>query len=148
MRRSKPAPWFHDFLRRLNFEKEARGVYPALSGIKHGKGRNAQVRYVVVLEVPEYEPREVQVVFRNRSEIGIPTIFADGPKESPHRYRGGSLCIWDPEDTPERQWNESDGLAVLLDMIAVHLFKEAWWRETGEWLGDQHIHQPNKERAA
>jgi hypothetical protein len=28
-----------------------------------------------------------------------------------------------------------DGLLVLLGLIGLHLFREAWWRETGEWPG-------------
>jgi len=33
-----------------------------------------------------------------------------------------------------------DGLLVLFGMIAEHLFKEAWWREHGEWLGEEYPH--------
>jgi hypothetical protein len=25
-------------------------------------------------------------------------------------------------------------------MIAEHLFKEAWWRERGEWIGEEYPH--------
>lgn len=31
---------------------------------------------------------------------------------------------------------------MLFGMTAVHLFKEAWWREHGQWLGDQAPHAP------
>lgn len=33
-----------------------------------------------------------------------------------------------------------DGLLVLFGMIAEHLFKEAWWREHHEWLGEEYPH--------
>ncbi|MCW2538756.1 MAG: hypothetical protein JWN95_481 [Frankiales bacterium] len=33
-----------------------------------------------------------------------------------------------------------DGLLMLFGMIANHLLKEAWWREHGEWLGDEAPH--------
>jgi hypothetical protein len=72
-------------------------------------------------------------------------VYADGPAgrdASPHRFpeRGGRLCIWYPSDPPERRWEPNDGLLVLFGMIAEHLFKEAWWREHGEWLGEEYSH--------
>jgi hypothetical protein len=30
-------------------------------------------------------------------------------------------------------------------MAAEHLFKEAWWRENDEWLGEEHPHDPDDE---
>jgi hypothetical protein len=33
-----------------------------------------------------------------------------------------------------------DGLLALFGMAAMHLFKEAWWRETGRWLGQEYPH--------
>jgi hypothetical protein len=30
----------------------------------------------------------------------------------------------------------------------VHLFKEAYWRETGEWLGPEAPHRPNSKEDA
>jgi hypothetical protein len=38
----------------------------------------------------------------------------------------------------------SDGLLTLIEMTRVHLFKEAYYRETGQWLGEEvsHHHQP------
>ena len=38
-----------------------------------------------------------------------------------------------------------DGLLVLLNYIQAHLFREAWWREKGEWLGPEAPHGPPKE---
>jgi hypothetical protein len=35
----------------------------------------------------------------------------------------------------------SDGLLTLIEMTRVHLFKEAWYRETGAWLGEEVSHQ-------
>ena len=31
-------------------------------------------------------------------------------------------------------------LLMLLVMVEAHLFREAWWRETGEWLGPEKSH--------
>jgi hypothetical protein len=53
---------------------------------------------------------------------------------------GTRLCVWHPGDPAERTWVPEDGLLVLFGMIAEHLFKEAWWREHGEWLGEEYPH--------
>lgn len=96
----------------------------------------------VTLDVPGYDPRRVRVEFR----AGLPSspqVYADGPSgrtASPHRFDDRRLCIWYPSDGPDRRWTPDDGLLVLLGMIAVHLFKEAYWRETGQWLGDEYPH--------
>lgn len=78
-----------------------------------------------------------------RMEHGSPKVYADGPTESPHRYRAEddrSLCLWYPSDGPDRKWQPADGLVQLIGMIETHLFKEAYWRETGEWLGEEGPH--------
>jgi hypothetical protein len=99
----------------------------------------------VDLEIPGYEQRHVTVEFSRRFWWS-PHAYADGPAgrdASPHRFpeRGGRrLCIWYPSDPPERRWEPNDGLLVLFGMIAEHLFKEAWWREHGEWLGEEYPH--------
>jgi hypothetical protein len=87
-----------------------------------------------------------------RFETGsrIPKIHADGPTESPHRYSERRLCIWYPSDPPEQKWVFEDGLLMLINHIQAHLFREAWWRETGgydggEWLGPEVTHGPPKE---
>jgi hypothetical protein len=75
-------------------------------------------------------------------------VYADGPTDSPHRYsphprdplRRPSLCIWYPDDPPEQRWVPTDGLLTLIEMTRIHLFKEAYWRETGEWLGEEVPH--------
>lgn len=36
----------------------------------------------------------------------------------------------------------SDGLGALIDHIALHLYREAQWRLTGEWLGPEAPHSP------
>ena len=71
-------------------------------------------------------------------------IAVDGPTESPHRYSDKSLYIWFPSDSERRKWVGSDGLGELIRQIAVHLFKEAYWRETGEWLGPEAPHASPK----
>lgn len=45
--------------------------------------------------------------------------------------------MWFPKDPPNRQWNPADGLLQLVDTAVAHLFKELYFRETGEWLGQE-----------
>jgi hypothetical protein len=50
-----------------------------------------------------------------------------------------------PEGLPA--WSR-DGLLSLFEMTRVHLFKEAYWRETGEWLGEEVGHHERPRRKA
>ena len=45
--------------------------------------------------------------------------------------------MWYPKDPVDRRWVFEDRLLALLTLVAAHLFKESWWRETGEWLGPE-----------
>ena len=81
----------------------------------------------------------VTIRFKGRSTT--PRITTDGPAESPHRYDDGTLCMWFPRDPDERKWTFDLGLLDLLDTVVGHLFREAWWREKGEWLGPEVAHR-------
>lgn len=94
------------------------------------------------MKVPYYDRRQVEIRFNNWSKT--PKVFADGPTDSPHRYADGSLCMWHPADPRELCWDFRDGLLMLLNYIQAHLFREAWWRETGEWLGAEAPHNGPK----
>jgi hypothetical protein len=94
----------------------------------------------------------VEIRFENWARV--PNIYVDGPSgrgvASPHRYGPRQLCIWYPSDPPEAKWVFGDGLLMLVCHIQLHLFREAWWRETGgpnggEWLGPQAPHAEPKE---
>lgn len=100
--------------------------------------------YRLTVAVPEYESRSVTIELVNGYTPFGSKITVDGPTESPHRYSDESLCIWFPSDSDERRWVGSDGLGELIRQIAVHLFKEAYWRETGEWLGPEAPHASPK----
>jgi hypothetical protein len=96
------------------------------------------------MDVPHYEPRNVEIRFENGDYV--PVIKADGPG-SPHRYaNNGSLCLWHPDAAADEKWVFEDGLLALLNHVQAHLFREAWWRETGEWLGPEASHGPPKQR--
>lgn len=48
--------------------------------------------------------------------------------------------MWYPWDSTENRWVFEDGLVALLGYIITHLFREEWFRETGEWLGPEFTH--------
>jgi hypothetical protein len=141
----RPVSWLEDFPRRAGLEAAARAAFPTLRYRRRQRRRGPVDVYDVDLEIPGYERHHVTVEFSRRCWWS-PQVYADGPagrRASPHRFpgRGGrELCLWFSGDPPERRWQPDDGLLVLFGMIAEHLFKEAWWREHGEWLGEEYPH--------
>lgn len=122
----------------MRFDRTAR----RFPGLEIVRGKGGRIYHIHGLPVPHYESRNVEIRFENWSYT--PLIFADGP-DSPHRWQDGSLCIWHPKAPPEERWIFEDGLLVLLNLTQAHLFREAWWRETGEWLGPEAPHDTPKE---
>lgn len=94
------------------------------------------------LDVPGYESRRLRIAF-DRKHREVPRVFAGGPTRSKHRYKDESLCMWFPNDPEELRWVRSDGLVALIGHSIAHLFREAWWRETGEWPGPEAPHGPD-----
>jgi len=134
-------PWYGEFRERLLFEADARSMIPDLRNGFAKQVQGAGYRLYFTVEVPHYGRRKVEVHFPKIAPRWA-RVFVDGRKDSPHRYRGGSLCMWEPEDPPQQRWVFEDGLAALVAHITIHLFKEGWWRETGEWLGAEVLHAP------
>jgi hypothetical protein len=94
-----------------------------------------------------YESRRIEVCFsRTTRRPEVPDIYADGPEDSPHRFTPRDkdsrrrLCVWYPSDPPEQRWVPGDGLLSLIEMVRIHLFKEAYYREKGTWLGAEAPH--------
>lgn len=141
--RRRPTPsWLEDVAWRYRSVVPARELFPGLRERRVQRRHAVTYVFTVTVPVPNYEARQVRIEFHQRLH-GSPRVFADGPTESPHRYRhesARSLCLWYPSDGPDRRWLPEDGLAQLIGMIETHLFKEAYWRETGEWLGDEGPH--------
>jgi hypothetical protein len=148
-----PAPrrpsWEQNYGLRLRFERDAYGVYPGLRRSSTGRRKYARVVYRLLVPVEHYEWRTLDMHFqRTTPRPALTRVYADGPTESPHRYaphpkdpqQRPSLCIWYPDDPTEGRWVPSDGLLSLIEITRVHLFKEAYYRETGEWLGDEVPH--------
>lgn len=146
MARRNKRTWEQDLPLRLRFE---RGVvaYPGFTRRPIGSRKNARMAYGCTIEVDGYEIRRIEVCFsRVTRRPTAPDIYVDGPEDSPHRFapRGKDprrrLCVWYPDDQPERRWVSDDGLLSLIEMIRIHLFKEAYYRETGDWPGEEAPH--------
>ena len=127
--------WYEIYVDRLKFELSVKPHFPSLRGRKVKRG----YEYNVTVSVPHYDTRKVRIRFSGASDV--PAVFVDGPQESPHRYNDDSLCMWYPKDDVARRWTFADGLLALIGLIMVHLFNEAWWRETGDWLGEEVPHR-------
>jgi hypothetical protein len=138
-------PWYGDERQRIVFEAGARRRLPSLRGSTLVSGDRAGRVYTASLEVPHYAPRRVAVRFPKKSPT-YPLVTVDGPTSSPHRYGEHRLCMWHPDDPAHARWQFEDGLLALLGMVAAHLFREAWWRETDEWLGPEAPHGELKDR--
>lgn len=54
--------------------------------------------------------------------------------------------MWDQRDSPDQRWLFDDGLVALIGYVIAHLFREAWWRETGKWLGPEAPHDDGRKR--
>lgn len=144
--RRRSLSWLEDIPQRVALDATARRAYPDLTFSRRQRRGGPVFVYEVTLDVPGYEPRRVRVEFR-ASRPTVPMVFADGPQESPHRLGKHELCIWFPGDEDDLRWVPDDGLLALLGMAGMHLFKEAFWRETGEWLGDEAPHAVNPTHA-
>ncbi|MBT2391450.1 hypothetical protein J7E87_18910 [Streptomyces sp. ISL-1] len=91
------------------------------------------------LKLEDLPPQTITIVF-GRGAPEVPQVFTDGPSDSPHRYRDGSLCMWYPYDPAEQRWTFKNGPAALLGLVVAHLLREEWWRCTDEWPGPEAPH--------
>jgi len=132
--------WIADFARRHALIASAKKVYPDTRLVRRQRPEGVSYTCHVELPVDHYDDRRITIVF-DAAAPSIPRVYADGPTASPHRYSKQELCLWYPGDGAERRWVPDDGLLHLLGMIQMHLFKEGYWRETGEWPGDEGPHE-------
>jgi hypothetical protein len=142
MRRRKAQPFLGDTVARVRFERGARQAYPGLHAHVTRRGWDGEIVYRLRMEVPQYEARHIEIRLFCGARPAAPIITVDGPTLSPHRYGEHRLCLYKPRDPDEQRWVAADGLLELINQIKRHLFKEAWWRETGEWLGAEAPHDP------
>lgn len=64
-------------------------------------------------------------------------VVAHGMENLRHVNYDGSLCLWYPGDGTDRRWTPNKGLVSLLDLVALHLYKEERFKEIGVWLGEE-----------
>jgi len=90
----------------------------------------------VPVTVPVYDEGFVlRIELDERHAVRVTAEGWHGPMR--HTFGSNTLCMWFPKDPPDRQWNRVDGLLKLVDTAVAHLFKELYFRETGEWLGEE-----------
>jgi len=139
--------WYGEDFPRLMFERGASLYFPSLLSLTITSGHNAGRRYRLTVNVPHYKTRRVQILFRKDSPK-TSRVSVDGPADSKHRFSSGDLCMWYPEDLVENRWVFEDGLVSLIGHIVAHLFREAWYRETGEWPGPEVDHSTIESESA
>ena len=133
-------PWYSSFKIRWIFERGAVDEYPSLTAKNQRKGAKIWREYRVEIRLQEFHvTRSVSIKMYPKID-GVPQVKVDGPRDSPHRYDNGELCMWYSKASKTERWIFSDGLLHLLVMIEAHLFRETWWRETEEWLGPERSH--------
>lgn len=131
-------PWFDRPAHRLRLVAELRGAGTGVQVVRPSQDRRGGFAVRVVLTPAGVSAQEVTIEFPPDSR-DVPHIWVPGPT-SPHRYADGTLCIWYPDDPPEQRWTWRDGGVALAGHICAHLIREAWWRQTGEWAGEEAPH--------
>jgi hypothetical protein len=136
----QPPPWFVTFQAKLRFIREVQQVVDGRVTIVKPLPKLGGGFAVSFTVTPHGVPsRTIRIEFLLDSPE-VPRVFVDGPPDSPHRYNDGSLCMWYPHDPIDLRWARRDGAATLVGCIALHLIREQWWRETGEWPGPEAPH--------
>jgi hypothetical protein len=136
----QPPAWFVTFQAKLRFIRELQHVvYSAISIVKPSPGHPGDFALSFTLTPHGVPSRMVRAEF-SPGNPEVPRVFVNGPQASPHRYNDGSLCMWHPCDPIDLQWAPRDSAAALVGCIALHLIREQWWRETGEWAGPEAPH--------
>jgi hypothetical protein len=135
-------PWWATQRSKILFERGLGEAYPQTVRKSNSDGG---MTYCLRLGVPDYESRRVELKVVGYAHVAGAAVTVDGSMESPHRYGDGSLCLWHPDDPAEMRWRPQDGIVRLIDLVVVHLFREAWWRETGDWPGPEAPHGTPKD---
>jgi hypothetical protein len=135
-------PWYASYKTRIIFELNAIKEYPSLRASNRRQGSKLWRQYNVNIFHEDYDVNRFVTIkiFPTAATGAPPEVTVDGPEDSPHRYDKGELCMWYPWTVKTERWIFEDGLLMLLVMVEAHLFREAWWRETGEWLGPEKSH--------
>lgn len=130
-------PWYGTDRDRLLFERGAKHAFPSL---RSKTCRKVGRCYTLEVEVPSFGTERIEIRFAKTAPETPAVRVLDAPANSPHRYDDGTLCMWYPLDDEESRWVFEDGLLSLIGLTIAHLFREAYWRETNEWLGPEAPH--------
>lgn len=135
-------PWFATPANRIRFLYEFGLDNPGVKAIRPRRAYRGGFALSTSITPTGVPTRRIEIHFSPGSPE-VPRVFVDGPTESPHRYSDDSLCMWFPYDPPEARWRPGNGPSALLGHIAAHLIKEQWYRQTGDWPGDEVGHLDN-----
>jgi hypothetical protein len=107
---------------------------------------NGVLSYRFVVGVPaSSEERLLRADFK--PGLKSPAVFADGPVCLRHRWRNGSLCMWDPDAPPSERWTCGDGLPSLAIHAQLHLHCESECRAGRPWpkeeMAGEHPRKPD-----
>jgi hypothetical protein len=98
----------------------------------------------VRVNVPVYDEEfDLLIEIQEDRNVRVTAENWTGPMK--HTFGANRLCMWFPDDPAERRWQREQGLLVLVDTAVTHLFKELFYRETREWLGEEAPHGPKIE---
>jgi len=90
--------------------------------------------YTAPADGPWPERRLVAIFKRHPSEQDPAVLCLDGPRDSEHRFPDAGrrrLCLYYPDDPPERRWHVEHGLVRLFDLARQHVLAEHIARERG-----------------
>jgi hypothetical protein len=130
--------WFDRPAHRIRLIAELRAVGTGVTQTRPTHVRRGGFAVRATLTPSGLDPQQVTIELPANAP-DVPHIYVNGPG-SPHRYPDGRLCIWYPYDPPEQRWTWRDGGASLAGHICAHLIREAWWRQTAEWVGNEAPH--------
>lgn len=128
-------------LRIKNFEAGVREAYDVTTLTADHVAQHYVWR--VPVKVPGFEAvYSLRIELEERAPVRVLAENWTGPMR--HTFGNNRLCMWYPDDPPDRTWHREDGLLKLIDTAVVHLFKELFNLETGEWLGEEAPHDVPK----
>lgn len=113
------------------------GLKPESYFVLHRHVDNYRLIYTVNVKLPDRS--RTQLVTIEVTGRGA-KVTAHGLSDLRHVNGDGSLCLWHPTDLSSRRWTPNKGLVSLLDLVALHLYKEDRFKVTGVWLGDEVHH--------
>jgi hypothetical protein len=81
-------PWYGNDVQRVRFERGAKRHFPTLTGVTRTSGAKAGRSYKVVIAIPFYEPRHVEILFPKHTPSG-----PKSPLMARQTHPSGMTCI-------------------------------------------------------